>query len=251
MHRFFMPQIDFNKPVSIISDPKEIHHAKDVLRLKMNDAVTVFNGLNQEADGRIVSITSHKLRVQITRVHKFATSHQKIILACAIPKKSKFEFIIEKATELGVGEIIPLKTQRTEINLQDERLLKKNLRYQTVAANAAKQCQRVHVPWIHPMMNFKEAVLNLNQRSMVIIPSLIGERTKILSVFQKLKNPQTISFLIGPEGDFTPEEYAYAFENNGIPVSLGETILKVETAALSVISLCHLWFDANPSESSP
>ena len=98
---------------------------RNVLRLKKGDTLTIFNDQGEEATGRIDNIQLTKVTVAIESVRKEGADIPVIILACAIPKKSKFELIIEKATELGVDEIIPLKTKRTEMELKGDRLQRK------------------------------------------------------------------------------------------------------------------------------
>jgi 16S rRNA (uracil1498-N3)-methyltransferase len=150
--------------------------------------------------------------------------------------------IIEKATELGVDEIIPLKTDRTEIKLTDSRQAKKQLRYQTIAINASKQAKRAIVPVIHPIADFTYALDHLTKTTAAIIPSLMENTENLFSAFKKIQSPEAISFLIGPEGDFTPQEYAQAQQKGCLPVTLGKTILKVETAALCALSGANLFF---------
>lgn len=126
MHRFYCPQSDFSTKEVVITDKNELHHLGDVLRLKKGDRIGLFNDKNQEASGTILSNNAQKVCVHISSVQKIKTQWPSIILACAVPHKGKFELIIEKTTELGVDEIIPLKTKRTEIVLNEERRIKKN-----------------------------------------------------------------------------------------------------------------------------
>ena len=245
MHRLYCPQTDFSVSPIIITDPKEIHHLNVVLRLKNKQQIHVFNGQGEEALATILAITPHKINLQIDHVYTSETDSPKMILACAVPKKGKFETIIEKATELGVAEIIPLKTQRTEIQLKGERLHKKTVRFQTVAVNAAKQSKRKLVPHIHPLTEFISAIQFLTTQSTTIIPSLMGDRIPLINALQKIKEPKIVSFVIGPEGDFTPEEYAYAHKKGCIAVSLGQNILKVETAAITALACAHIFLIAH------
>ena len=240
MHRVYSPHVNFNSQEVTLTDPKEIHHLRDVLRLKKGAEVCLFDGKNQEAMGKIELIAPNEVRVKILEIKKQMLNERKIILACAIPKKSKFEFIIEKVTELGVDEIIPLKTRRTEINLNKERLVKKNLRYQTVAINAAKQCRRSNIPLIHPITDFTNALTQLSQTTTVLIASLMEPRIPLIQALQQINSSKNISIFIGPEGDFTPEEYHLAQNSHCIAVSLGATILKVDTAAMSTVAMINL-----------
>jgi 16S rRNA (uracil1498-N3)-methyltransferase len=242
MHRFYCPRVNFSSPVIDIRDKNEIHHIRDVLRLKEGDPVTVFNQAGEEAMGEIRECSSCRVSVEIHKVSKVEKQAPEIVLACAIPKKSKFEFIIEKATELGVDEIIPLKTQRAEMNLKGERLSAKCARYRSVAVNAAKQSGRSYVPILHPVMDFSSAIKFLIGNSVVFIPSLEGDRTPVFAALARQPSPAKAAFFIGPEGDFTPEEYAEARANGCIPVSLGPHILKVDTAAVVAVACASLYY---------
>ncbi len=244
MHRFYCPQLNLDNPQVLITDPKELHHLRNVLRLKRGDTLTVFNNQGEEATGRIDNVQLTKVTVAIESVRKDKPDFPVIVLACAIPKKSKFESIIEKATELGVDEIIPLKTKRTQIELKGERLVKKIVRYQDVAVNAAKQSQRLRVPVIRPIADFASTLESLAKETTVFIPSLPGgvERKNILEAFRAVPSPSRVVFLIGPEGDFTPQEYDLARAHGCIGVSLGKTVLKVETAAVVAVACAQLWF---------
>lgn len=171
-----------------------------------------------------------------------------IVLACAIPEKSKFELIIEKATELGADEIIPLKTKRAEMELKGDRSRRTIARYQDVAVNAAKRFQRSRVPVIQPIADFASTLKSFTKETAVFIPSLPegggegGERRNIFEAFKAVPSPSRVAFLIGPEGDFTPQEYDLARAHGCISVSLGKTVLKVETAALVAVACAQLWF---------
>jgi 16S rRNA (uracil1498-N3)-methyltransferase len=242
MHRFYCPKTDFSAKTVVITDKEELHHLRNVLRLKNNNDIHLFDGKGKEAAGILLSVTAQKADVQITSVKSYHRSKPLFILACALPKKSKFEMIIEKATELGVDEIIPMMTQRTEVNLKGDRLGKKGIRFHTVALNASKQSQRMIIPTIHPVTDFKTILDHLTETTTTIIPSLPEKSNKLFAVLQRLKSPQAISFFIGPEGDFTPEEYALAQKQGCIPVTLGNTVLKVETAAICTLSCANIFF---------
>ncbi len=243
MHRFYCPSLNINSKVADITSPEEIHHAIDVLRLEEGSDVAIFDGKGNEGQGKILSIAEKKISVEIVNLSKFKEKLPKIILACAIPKKSKFEMIIEKATELGVDEIFPLQTKRTEHVLSGERAGKKLLRYETIAINAAKQSQRNTIPIVHPVTKFEAAVNMLTSKAILLIPSLTGERENLISSLEKINNPQAVALFIGPEGDFTDEEYRFVFQKGGKSVSLGKTILKVETAAISALSCLNIFYE--------
>ena len=241
MHRFFSTHSDLTARQITIIDISEIHHMRDVLRLKNGDSVAIFDGSGKEAVGTIAAIKEAAITITVNSLRDNKPSRNiRMILACAIPKKTKFEFIIEKCTELGVDEIIPMRTQRTEFISEESRINKKEERYKAVAINAAKQSKRSVVPVIRPVTKFENVLTNLSPDTVGFIPHL-GSDTK--NLIQALKNkPATrnVIFFIGPEGDFTPDEVKKAREAGCIPVSLGPTVLKVDTAYICVVSLANL-----------
>ncbi len=243
MHRFYCPQADFASKVIQIVDSHEIHHIKDVLRLKKGDEACVFNGKGGEALTTIGEVGDNAVRLQVRSVRqKGKEGKPRIILACAVPKKAKFEFILEKATELGVDVLIPLKTKRTEVIFTEDKQRTKQERFQKVVLNAAKQCGRADIPRISRMTPLAEALKGLDPQGLSVIPSLNGHNPPIREVLDLHQKPVSVTFLIGPEGDFTPDEVALAKEYGCIPVSLGPTVLKVDTAALAVLALANFYW---------
>ena len=245
MHRFYSENANFNQKQLTITDSDEIHHMKDVLRLKKGSVIQIFNGKSQEANAAIDAYTQQGLTVTIQSVRDAVVKKAKIILACAPPKKDKFEWIIEKCTELGVDEIIPLKTRRSEVVFSSEKMANKLSRFQKVAVNAAKQSKRLDLPVIHPMTDLASVLKNLDPEGLHLFPSLNDHPVHIkdvLSVEKGLKPFSTITIFIGPEGDFTAEEVRLALDSGCVAVSLGDTVLKVETAAIATVSFVQLIF---------
>ena len=243
MHRFYYPQADLASKAIQITDPDELHHIKDVLRLNTGSKICVFNGQGQEAMAVIDSIGENGVRARIESVRqKGKEGRPRVILACAVPKKAKFEFIIEKAVELGVDVIVPLRTKRTEVVFTADKQQAKQERFEKVILNAAKQCGRADIPRISPMISMLEAVKGLDPKALSLIPSLNGQNPHIQEVLNTHKKPASITFFIGPEGDFTPDEVHLAKEHGCIAVSLGPTVLKVDTAAIAVLALANFHY---------
>jgi 16S rRNA (uracil1498-N3)-methyltransferase len=236
MYRFYCPDADFSQPSVVIIDTDEIHHIKDVLRLTKGSLIQIFNAKSQQADVIIDEINEDAVAVRVLTVTKAQQKQAKIILACAPPKKGKFELIIEKCTELGVDEIIPLKTKRTEVIFKEDRMAGKLSRFKTVAVNAAKQSKRSKVPKIHPMTALPEILKKLEPNGLHLFPSLHQNAKHIREVLLEADN-KPITIFIGPEGDFTPDELELAVKSGCVPVSLGDTVLKVETAAIAAVAL--------------
>ncbi len=237
MYRFYCQDADFSKSSVVITDTHEIHHIKDVLRLKKGSPIQIFNAESLQADAIIEQINEAAIHARVQRFKQNEEYQAKIILACAPPKKGKFELIIEKCTELGVDEIIPLKTKRTEVIFKEDKMAGKLSRFAAVAVNAAKQSKRTNVPRIYPMTPLPQVLKTLNTNGVHLFPSLHNHKTHISDVLLKADKSQSVTIFIGPEGDFTPDEVELAIKHGCVPVSLGDTVLKVETAAIAAVAL--------------
>lgn len=243
MHRSFSQNLSLKTDIISITDPQEIHHIKNVLRLRKGSRLSVFNGQGEEIEGEILSASSNEIQIHRLSYTQESPRHRpRLILACSIPKHGKFEWIIEKATELGADEIIPLKTQRTEFRMTENRAEKKSQRYHTVTVNAAKQCRRLTIPMVHPVTPFMDVIARIDAHTHAFIPCLIGQRKSLPDALSVGTAPHII-VLIGPEGDFTDEEVNAAVAHGAIPITLGPTTLKVETAAISTIAFITLYLN--------
>ncbi|MCB9771990.1 MAG: 16S rRNA (uracil(1498)-N(3))-methyltransferase [Candidatus Omnitrophica bacterium] len=241
MHRFISPNADLHTKTLTITDIKEIHHLTNVLRLQKGDEIAIFNGRGEEALARIENLSPKNIQIVLTSaIKKSANNRITLTLACAIPKKAKFETIIEKCTELGVDRIIPVLTERTEVRLSEERQEKKRKRYETVAINAAKQCQRNILPIIDLPSNFNDILKKITPQTAAFIPCLSGERKNLVDTMKLNSEQFNIIFFIGPEGDFTTKELKAALSAGCIPVTLGPNVLKVDTAAIATIAVAKL-----------
>ncbi len=239
MHRFYFHSVDFTKKNISITDKDELHHIKDVLRLKAGDKLSIFNGQNQEALAVISSVKENEIIAVVESVREADKGGARVILCCAVPKKAKFEFIIEKCTELGVHSIIPLRTKRTEVIYSADKNPLKQERFQKVAINASKQCGRIDVPTVHQMTDFKTVFSALPEDALVLIASLTRESIALKDALGKAVDNRPIALFIGPEGDFTAEEVDWALKQGAQSISLGNTILKVDTAAMTSVAFCR------------
>ncbi len=237
MHRCYADISFAATDAIVIREKDEVHHLKDVMRLKKGDRFYVFNGRGEEAECELDSISSQAVSARILDIRREPRGNRfSITLACAIPKKTKFEWILEKATELGADEIIPLKTERTEIKLVPERSAKKDQRFQSIVLNAAKQSRRLWIPRLHPITGLKDVLDMIDAETSAFIPCLTDPRQPISAYLDPNSLKSKILILIGPEGDFTPAEVQAAIAAGAVPISLGKTVLRVETAAISVLS---------------
>jgi 16S rRNA (uracil1498-N3)-methyltransferase len=239
MNRFYL-----SDPVSgntaTITDAAQLHHMRDVLRLKAGDEITVFDNLGTEHGGTITAINRVHAEIDIRSNKPAGPQKLKIAIAGSIPKKGKIDDIIDKLTQLGVDVIIPLETERGIVKLEEDGNARLE-RWRKIALNAAEQSQRRTLPVISPILSLKQVLESARDYDLKLIPTLTGATRPIKEVLTGVK-PSAILALIGPEGDFSPGEVERAIEAGFIPVSLGETVLRVETAVIAVASFLRLEF---------
>lgn len=228
---------------------EESHHLISVLRLKAGEKVTVFDGLGLSFEAQIAPGKHPKgAKVIIekeTNTPKKALNAQsprlRLTLAVALAKGKVLETIIKHATALGVENIIPLKTKRTEINNNEKHAAKKLEKWEKTAIEACKQSGNLLLPTIKPILLFTEFIQAVTENEdLKLIASLEADSIELKTL--KKENKNEIIWLIGPEGDFTPEEYQQAKQAGFIPVSLGNHVLRVETAAITALAFSSLFF---------
>ncbi len=237
MSRFYVPgrNISANR---ITIDGEEAHHVIDVMRLKEGDPVTVFDGTGVEYEGTISGIDRRDKLVTvgvIRRKVREKTDFPSITLIQAIPKQEKMGFIVEKATELGVSIITPVVTGRTVVRPEAGAMKSKVDKWRRNAVAAAKQCGRADVPEIKDIVTFNEAMMGIKDNDLAMMACL-SERTKSIKKVLKVKVPGKLAVLIGPEGDFTPGEMEAASKHGCVFISLGERVLRSDTAGIFVLS---------------
>lgn len=243
MHRFFIPHQNISGDKIIITDKAQLHHIRDVLRLRPSEAIAVFDGKSNEYSVSLEQASAKEAILKIKDKRKAPGIRSiRVSVACAIPKKSKFDDIVDKLTQLGVDRIIPLKTERVIVKLNRRKAIHKLERWEKIALSAAQQSQRHNLPAVEQIKDIKEVLSEAKEHDLKLIPTLTGERKSLKEVFagSEFKN---ILIFIGPEGDFSPEEVELAKRAGCIPVSLGDLVLRVETAAVAVASFIKIYYD--------
>lgn len=232
MQRYFIDENQINEQTVII-DNSDVHHIKDVMRLKVTDNIIVNTYEGSVFETEIEKI--EKNRVVLRIVKSLVNDYQSLPLDLGVSliKKDRFELILEKATELGVRKIIPLKTDRSIIKIND--LEKKHERFMTIVKEASEQSERTVLPIISDFTDLKS--LELDKYDYKLFCYARENNLNIKEELIALKKNHNILILIGPEGDFSQTEISYLLENGFRSVSLGKTILRSETAAIYVVSL--------------
>lgn len=241
MNRFLIEKIDPANKFIILSDASQLHHLRDVLRINPKEKVAIFDRLGNEYLALVTEVGLNTVRLEIKEKRPPNELNIEITVACAIPKKVKMDDIIDKLTQLGVACIIPLQTERVIVKLDKQKKLQRFQRWEKIALSAVKQSQRSKCVVIEPVTDFKEAIANVRDFDLKLIPTLETERRTLKSIFNQTPGEfKKIMVLIGPEGDFTAEEIALAKAAGFLPVSLGQQVLRVDTAAIAVVSFIKL-----------
>jgi 16S rRNA (uracil1498-N3)-methyltransferase len=227
MQLFYNPTID-ETTESFSFDKEESKHIIKVLRKKDTDILFVTNGLGLLLKTEITLASDNKCTVQTLSFEKVAPSKFNLHLAVAPTKMNdRFEWFLEKATEIGIQEITPIicdRSERKTVNIE---------RYEKIILTAMKQSNVLYLPKLNKAIPLKEFLKQQHQGLQLIAHCEETDKKSLKSV---LKPNENITLLIGPEGDFSEKEITLAIENNYNPVSLGDTRLRTETAA---IVACH------------
>lgn len=239
MYRFFCLAKDVSGDRLSIFDKKQNHHLKNVLRLKPGDRIAVCDEKGHEYISKIEESSENETIAKITE--KRISKGKKILIAvaCAIPKKSKMDEIIDKLTQLGVDVIMPMETKRVIVKLDPAKRESKLRRWREIALNASQQSQRKTPPLIEPVKPIQIILSEAKDYDVKLIPTLIGKRTSLRQACSG-SSGKNILILIGPEGDFTEEEVGLAVVKGCIPVDLGDLVLRVDTAAIAAASYLRL-----------
>jgi 16S rRNA (uracil1498-N3)-methyltransferase len=238
MSRFYVNK-ESVKGNSIHISGREAHHILDVMRLKLLDEVIAFDGSGKEYIGIVKKANRKSLEVEITRIRDAARKDNHIVtLIQAIPKKEKMDYICEKATELGVSSIIPVTTKRTVPDWSEAKKTSIVERWRRITHEAAKQCGRLDIPDLAPIMPVEEAIKAVDGYDLRLIAALNDKAIGLKNALRSAKGAKK-AIAIGPEGDFTAEEIAAAVKSNFLIVNLGPLILKSDTAGLAVLSIIN------------
>jgi len=228
-HRFFIEQELQNTDEVILTDRDVIHQMKDVLRLRVGDPVILLDGTGTVFHGRVKILLKKESIISKEKIKKVSRKNEmRVHLYASLIKKDKFEWVLQKATELGVSEITPIISERTEkLHINYERAHK-------IIREAAEQSERIDLPVLHETVTLQGAVENCE--TYMVALHMDGA---MLPVAQ-LRETGDVALFVGPEGGWGETDMKQ-FEQHNVPVcSLGETVLRAETASVAVLSLLLL-----------
>ncbi len=236
MPRFYVPNPYIENGLLRI-EGDEVKHIRKVLRLKAGDKIIVFNGLGKEYEGTILEEKPSSVVVEVQNTFfPQRDSPLEVTLAQSLLKGEKMDFLIQKATELGVKEVVPFFSSRSVPLLERSRRLERHRRWERIAVEASKQCGRGVVPKIESLKDYSEMLQIASPDALRLI---LWERegVKLKEVFERSEEKAKIFFVVGPEGGFSQEEVDEAEKSGFIPVILGRRVLRAETASLCLLSI--------------
>lgn len=240
MYRFFC---DTDKEYVRISG-EDAHHISNVLRMEKGEIITACCGDGLDYISEITDISKDTVIAKVIKTEPSkGESNIKITLFQGLPKGEKFDTVIQKSIELGVYEIVPLMLKRCVVKIDKKKETAKTQRWNKIALSAAKQCGRGMVPEVKAPMNLNEAVEQMKKFDLVIAAYEEEKNVNLKEVLSSCGDISDIAVIIGPEGGIERDELQYIIENaNGKSVTLGERILRTETAPISLISMIMYHF---------
>ena len=237
LHRFYMPPGQWNAGHPVL-DEAGSHHAAQVLRLREGNVISLFNGQGSEVHARITQIKKRTVLLESGEVLHRPPPLARLTLAQAIPKGKNLDLVLQKATELGASEIIPLITDRTVARPDATETADKQEKWQRIAIEACKQCGQNYLPLVHPPTSFSAFLQSIPPTQLPLIAALEPAARPLQDILAScMERPASALVLIGPEGDFTAGEIAAAKSAGFLPLSLGPIILRTETAAVYCLSI--------------
>ena len=236
MYHFFVSEEQINGENAYI-EGSDVNHIVNVLRMKPEEELLISVKGDWDYLCKIVDIETDRVNLKVLESMEQRELPVNITLLQGIPKSDKLEMIIQKAVELGVSEIIPVKTKRVVVKIDEKKVDTKVNRWNAIAESAAKQSKRSIIPKVYEPMSIDNALEIVKDFGVKLIPyenaDGIDKTRKILDNMDKTKN---IAVFIGPEGGFEESEVE-RIKNSGFEViTLGKRILRTETAGLALLS---------------
>ncbi len=244
MHRFFVPPEGFSDGLVTIVGP-DVYHIGKVLRLKQGDWLYALDGNGNQFKVEVMEIKRDKVKGKIFAQQQLETESPVFVwMGQSLIKGNRFDNLVRKAVELGVGSVVPLQTMRSIPKFKKTEESKKIERWQRISQEASKQSERIKIPEVYP------SILDLNQYFELVqaaeLKFIFWEQETSVSLgdFPQKNDIKSIAFLVGPEGGWSLEEIEQSRSHGFKTVSLGPRKLRADSASLVVLSLLqHLWGD--------
>jgi 16S rRNA (uracil1498-N3)-methyltransferase len=235
--RFYASPDDISSTVLLSVD--ETHHLTRVLRLVPGDQAFVFDGCGNEYKCKFSLVTDNRAQLEIVeRLFGIVESPLQLTLAQALPKGEKFDFIVQKATELGVTRIAPLVTRYSEVRLDEQQVARRLQRWQRISLEALKQCGRrklVEITAPRRVAEFLCDEAHSQKQALLLFSERDG--APLEEALDEISMPRSVVALVGPEGGWADDELDLLKQHDSRGLTLGPRVLRTETAALVAITL--------------
>jgi 16S rRNA (uracil1498-N3)-methyltransferase len=236
-HRFFVPESSFDGELVRLS-PEQAHHVCHVLRLRPGDAVVLLDNSGFEYDAALASAASHEATCRVTAKRPAGGEPTvQLTLFQSLLAREKFEWVLQKGTEVGVTRFVPVRTQRSIVRAR--RIEEKKLqRWRRILTEAAEQSHRGRIPQLEQEIDLAEAASRLKEFDCVLVAAPGAEAVSL----KRALAPQggtlsSVALLIGPEGGFADAEVTQACQEGAVKIGLGPRVLRTETAAVVAAAL--------------
>ena len=220
-------------------DSKESHHLVRVLRAQTGESVEVLDGQGKRYLGCLTKAEGRAAEIRVESVESLSAPKPEVTLIQSVPKGKAMDLILRMATEIGAARIVPVFTDQGEVQIKGNRLAKKVEKWRATMIEACKQCGLPFLPKLEAPVDLKtflkEASMPLN--GIGVVASLEGRSRPLGEVLAKAGPLERITVAVGPEGDFTNDEYAALSQHGFQPVRLGRNVLRAETAAAYILSV--------------
>ena len=237
MNRFFI-QEQQRVEDRIFFTEETSHQMKRVLRLKKDDHVLCPNGWGQTYVVRLLEVETKQAVGEILQTLTEQTEPKlKLTLLQGLPKGERWDFILQKGTELGIHHFQPLLTERTIVRLNSEEIDKKSSRWHKIILEAAEQSHRGICPSIAPAQTLQQWLKSKSNYDLLLLAWEEEKSCSLSTILQQVPEPETVALLVGPEGGFSAEEANMLRQAGARSASLGPRILRTETAAMAFATM--------------
>ena len=238
MYTFYVPSPQILTDTTTITGSEQ-HHLRNVLRLTPGETIRIIDGQGNVYIAEVLDTGTNRVssEVQILSHEFYPRTSPSLTLFQGLPKNDKMELILQKTTEIGVTQIVPIDSEHALQNPSQNRYE----RWHRVIVSATKQCKRAWLPELCDPQTYETSLAQLEKFSLRLIlnPQIEhgSQAQQIKTVLREVSQPTSIALFVGPEGGFSKQEVAAAIESGCLPVTLGANILRTETAAIVAVAI--------------